>query len=159
MADASIIVTGEVLPKPETEDDKAKAAHDEAVREFLAIARERFQTIVSAETQLRKDMMDDLEFRASDQWDTKTKAIREQEDRPCLVINRLPQFIRQVTNAQRSSNLAVKVTGVDDQADVKTAEVIQGLIRHIEQQSDASVAYSTAGEHQATMGRGYWRVV
>jgi len=50
------------------------------------------------------------------------------------------------------------VLPVDSGADIKTAEVFQGLIRHIEQQSDASVAYSTAGDHQATMGRGYWRI-
>lgn len=139
-------------------DDDAKAATARTIAAFLSLARSRFETVRNAEAKLRENMMEDYRFRAGDQWDQASLAEREQDDRASLTINRLPQFIRQVTNAQRAANLAVKVLPVDSGADIKTAEVLQGLIRHIEQQSDASVAYSTAGDHQATMGRGYWRV-
>jgi hypothetical protein len=69
---------------------------------------------------------------------------RAQEDaRPCLVINRIPQFIQQVTNDQRQNRPSIKVHPVDDQADVETAKVIQGLIRHIEYNSNADVPPTT----------------
>lgn len=129
------------------------------VGEFLSHAKKRFKVISNAESSLRERMMEDLRFRASEQWDPMTKAERQTDGRPCLTINRISQFLRQVTNGMRQANLAVKVTPVDDGADVKVAEVFQGLVRHIEQQSDAQVAYQTAGEAQATMGRGYWRIV
>jgi len=133
-------------------------AKREKIAAFLALAKTRFKLVSSTESQLRQDMLDDLKFRASEQWDATAIADRQADGRPCLTINRLAQFVRQVTNAQRAANLAVKVTPVDDGADVKTAETMQGLVRHIEQQSDAQVAYATASDHQTTMGRGYWIV-
>lgn len=153
----AIVVTGPGNGPSDEQKDVSKAKAQK-VATFLALARTRFQTVQNAESQLRLNMLDDWRFRAGEQWDASTLASRQEDDRACLTINRIPQFIRQVTNAQRASNLAVKVTPVDSGADVKTAEVLQGLVRHIEQQSDAAVAYSTAGDHQATMGRGYWYI-
>ena len=48
---------------------------------------------------------------------------------------------------------------MDDGADVETAEVIQGLIRHIEYASNADVAYDTAVHCAAAIGFGYFRLV
>lgn len=114
--------------------------------------------IVRAESVLRNNMKADLEFGASDQWDPTVRAERAQDGRPCLTINRLPQFIRQVTNQQRAARPAIQVNPVDSGSDPKVAEVLQGIIRNIEINSDADVAYSTAGEFQVTCGRGYWLV-
>jgi hypothetical protein len=47
---------------------------------------------------------------------------------------------------------------VDSQADPQTAEVFNGLIRHIEQSSDAEVAYDTALDFAVTCGFGYFRI-
>lgn len=126
---------------------------------FLAKARARFKVCVEAETVLRANMLDDLRFRASDQWPDAIRRQREADGRPCLTINRLPQIIRQITNQQRENKPAAMVSPVDNDADVKTAEVFQGMIRHIEQRSQAQVAYNTAGEHQATIGRGFLRLI
>jgi len=51
------------------------------------------------------------------------------------------------------------ISPVDSDADPETAEVLQGLCRHIEVSSDADAAYDTAGQHQVIAGRGYWRVL
>jgi hypothetical protein len=131
----------------------------EEVRDFLTLAQERFKTIVDAESVLRQHMLEDLQFRASEQWPDNVKAMREQDNRPCLTVNRLPTFIRQVTNNQRVSRPAIEVSPTGDDGNEEVAEVIQGIVRHIETKSDADVAYTTAGEHQCTMGRGYIRIV
>lgn len=131
----------------------------ESVERFLQLAQQRFRTVVDAEAMLRQNMLEDLRFRASEQWPPHVKSTREQDNRPCLTVNRLPQFIRQVTNNQRASRPAVQVNPAGSNANVDVAEVLQGIVRHIETKSDADVAYATAGEHQVTMGRGYVRIV
>ena len=144
------------------EDDEGLSADDQRqqdVEEFLALAHERYRTIEDTEATLRQNMLDDLRFRASEQWPDHVRAMREQDNRPCLTVNRMPAFIRQVTNNQRASRPAVKVSPTGDAGDPEVAEVLQGVVRHIETKSDADVAYTTAGDHQVTMGRGYVRVV
>ena len=100
-------------------------------KEILRVARERFLLAVEAESKIRKDALDDLEFRAGNQWPDEVKNERERDARPCLTINRVPQFIRQITNDQRQNRPSIKVSPVDDKADVDTAKIHQGLIRHI----------------------------
>ncbi len=128
-------------------------------QDFLKLARQRFDLAAEAEAELRKDALDDLKFRAGEQWPDDVKRGRELDKRPCLTINRIPQFIRQVTNDQRQNRPAIQVNPVDDKGDTDTAEVLQGLIRHIEYDSNADVAYDTAFDAAATHGRGYFRVV
>jgi hypothetical protein len=51
------------------------------------------------------------------------------------------------------------VRPVDDKSDVDTAEVMQGLIRHIQDASRADIAYDTAAEWQVDCGLGYFRII
>ena len=148
-----------VTVEKDTTEGKLADPKREAVADKLRRAAKQFKKIADDESKLRANQLDDLQFRASQQWDAASITDRDTDGRPRLTINRLGQFIRQVTNAQRAANLAIEVLPVDDKADPKTAEVLQGLIRNIENMSDAAVAYSTAGDHQATIGRGYWRIV
>jgi hypothetical protein len=145
----------------EQEDTKPRTtpAPSKVRDEFLATARKRFKIVADAERTLRTKMLEDLKFRASEQWPDSIKTQRDADGRPCLTVNRLPQFIKQITNQQRESKPAPVVSPVDGEADLKTAEVLQGMVRHIEQRSQAQVAYATAGDHQATMGRGYLRIL
>lgn len=138
--------------------DEVKASR-ESDEEILKTAKARFDLAVEAESDIRRDALDDLKFRAGEQWDHQVKSSREQDQRPCLTINRLPQYIRQITNDQRQNRPSIKVDPVDDKADIETAKVYQGLIRHIEYNSNADVAYDTAFEAAATKGLGYFRIV
>ena len=148
-----------VVAEMESGENDAASQQQEELRVFLQAAQSRFKTVVDAESHLRQNMLEDLEFRASEQWPDNIKSMREQDNRPCLTINRIPQFIRQVTNNQRASRPAVQVHPAGNVANVELSEVVQGIVRHIEDRSDADVAYTTAGDHQVTMGRGYVRVV
>ena len=140
-------------------DDPALAARDPAVdRERLALAHQRFQICESAEATLRAHQLEDLAFEASDQWDAGLKSQRDQDKRPCLTIQRISGAVKQIANSERRNPPAIQVNPVDEFADQDTAEVLQGLIRHIELQSDADICYETAGESAARIGLGFVRL-
>lgn len=111
-----------------------------------------------AESTNRADGLADLRFSAGEQWPIEVQNSRTLESRPCLTINKIDAHIRQVTNAQRQQRPRIKVHPLDGSADPKIAEVITGLTRHIEVNSDADQAYDTAFNHAARIGWGYWRV-
>lgn len=127
--------------------------------DILKDAKEAFDLAAEAEADNRKEALDDIRFaRLGEQWPDSVKKQREREQRPCLTINRMPSFIRQVVNDARQNKPSIKCHPADDQADVETAEIINGLIRNIEYTSNADVAYDTAIENSVTCGIGYWRV-
>jgi hypothetical protein len=139
--------------RKQTEAQKAQA------RKLIDEMLECYRKIDTAESQLRRDMREDLEFVQGDQWPPEIKARREKAGRPCLTTNRLPQFIRLVTNQARASKPGIQINPVDSGADPETAQVLQDICRHVEVSSDADIAYERAAEHQAQMGRGYIGVV
>ncbi len=126
---------------------------------FIGEARERWHLASEEENENRKLALEDLQFRAGDQWDPNIKSDRDNDKRPCLTINQLPQFIRQVTNEQRQNRAAIQVNPTGDGATVETAQVFQGMIRHIEFDSSGDVAYDTAGQSAVTSGLGYFRII
>lgn len=128
-------------------------------KKLLDEAQARFNLCEEAEANNRQLALDDLEFVAGNQWPDKVRSDRERDGRPCLVINKIPQFIQQVTNDQRQNRPSIKVYPVDDLADIETAEVIQGIVRHIEYNSNAEVAYDTAFESAVKGGFGYFRII
>ena len=122
-------------------------------------ARELFELAAQAEKENRDAALDDIRFaRLGEQWPDDVKSNREMKGRPCLVINKLPSYIRQVVNDSRQNKPSIRARPVDDYSDPETAEIITGLIRNIEYTSNADVAYDTAIESAVTGGFGYWRV-
>ena len=121
--------------------------------------REAFKVCEEAEASNRHQAMDDLEFgRMGIQWPEEVKRQRERDRRPCLTVNRMPSFIRQIVNDARMNKPAIKCVPVDSFADVETAKVLNGLIRQIEVNSNADSAYATAIDDAVSMGWGYFRV-
>ena len=127
--------------------------------DLLAEGRKLFDQCAEAENDNRTTGKEDIRFaREGIQWPDKIAKDRETEGRPCLTINKLPAFIRQVVNDARQNKPSIKVHPVDSNADPETAEIINGLIRNIEYTSNADVAYDTATECAVTNGFGYIRV-
>jgi hypothetical protein len=153
------VIYGSVEEAAKAEADKQAAADKERKAKLVALARERFTAAEEAESEMRRLAEEDIRFRAGEQWDPGVLAQRTQDNRPALVINRLPQYERQITNEQRQSKPAIQVSPVDSGADKDTAEVLQGLIRHIEYDSGADVAYDTALTCAVRGGFGYVRLV
>ena len=106
----------------------------------------------------RADALDDVRFAAGDQWPVDVQNSRVLEARPCLTINKVDAYIRQICNQQRQQRPRIKVHGMNNQSDEKVAEILTGICRHIENQSDADAAYDHAFEYCVKMGWGYWRV-
>lgn len=130
-------------------------AKDDAVHEAL----ECFKAAQSNESENRASALEDIKFaRLGEQWPQAILTQRNQERRPALTVNKLPAFIRQVTNEARQNKPAMKVRPVDSGADRQTADVMTGLIRNIEQTSNADVAYDTGADFAVSGGFGYWKV-
>lgn len=120
---------------------------------------ELFKDDLERESENRNAAEADIKFaKLGEQWPEQAKREREQEGRPCLTLNKMPTFIRQVVNDSRINSPQIKVKPVDDEADPDTAEVLSGLIRNIEYTSQADVAYDTALDAAVTGGMGFWRV-
>ncbi|KKK71370.1 hypothetical protein LCGC14_2914590, partial [marine sediment metagenome] len=136
----------------------AEHEHHDADKTLIEEAHERFKQCQEAEKDQRIVSVEDLNFLNGEQWPDNIKTKRIADGRPCHTINRLPQFVRQTTNPQRANRVSAQVLPVDSKGDIDTAEVLQGIIRHIEVQSNAAVAYDTAAFHAAAMGYGGWYI-
>lgn len=146
-------------------DDRADAAagesdRDHLVQTFLTTSRDRWRTADAATRAMRDRMRFEQRFAAGqgNQWDAADKAIRTDEGRPCLEVNRIPQFVRQVMNQSRMNRSEIQVTPRGGGATVELAGTLQSLIRSVEVESDADIAYDTATDHQLRIGLGAVRL-
>lgn len=141
------------------ENDDAEALQKSSDEALLERAREFIKTAQEATSDERNLALEDIEFSTGKQWPDNIKQDREMDGRPCLVINRMPQFIQQITNDQRQNRPSIKAHPVSDGADIETAKIISGLARHIEYNSNAEVAYDRACDSTVRGGFGFWRIL
>jgi len=135
---------------------KSKNRPDEGV---VAEALDRLEESEGTTSEIRREAIEDIRFsRLNEQWPAKVRKQREAEGRPCLTINKMTAFIKQVVNDSRQNKPSITVVPVDGGADVDTAEVIGGLCRSIQQGSNADIAYDTALEHSVSGGFGFFRI-
>ena len=125
----------------------------------IADAMKFLRLTTDADQSNRSEALEDLKFAAGDQWPTEIQNSRNLEARPCLTINKIDPYIRQVTNQQRQARPRIKVHGTNTSSNEKLAEILTGVIRHIEVNSDADQAYDTAFDYSVRMGWGYFRVI
>jgi len=131
------------------------------IYERAKLCLERYQ---ERETKNIKRAEEAIRFRALEQWPEQIRRDRENpnqdgDSRPCPVLDKTNQHVRQIVNEERRNRAVIKIRPVDDGADKKVAEVFTGIIRNIEDQSDAIEAYTTAGEHAVDGGYGYFRIL
>jgi hypothetical protein len=130
---------------------------------LIARAKDLFERVQSYEGDQRIQELDDIRFVGMlEQWPEPIKRIREADAtgaRPCLVVDKVNQYKNQIVNNMRMNRPSIKVRPVDDIADPEVAEVLQGIVRHIEDESKADIAYDWAGEGAVTNGLGFFRVL
>lgn len=142
------------------EDDPSIPTQEGNVRLFLDQALRRFNEAVDAEVYNRTEGLTDvLMVDGEGQWDMDVRGRRERKKRPCLTINRLKPMIAHVTNEQRMSRPAIQIDPVGNGADPVSAAIRQGLIRHIEIQSNAETIYDTVFERMVEKGWSWFRIV
>lgn len=123
-------------------------------------AMERFNNAWTFDEDNRHEAEGDLEFLTGEgQWEDQDRRNRENNGQPCLTINRMPQFVRQVTGDIRRANPAVKIGPGDGEATKELADVYQGLIRDIEQSCGAVSVYENAAQSAAACGVGAFRIL
>lgn len=132
------------------EDDDAK---------LLSRIRKRFERCMQVEMENRRDALDDLKFKGGEQWPAAVAAQRNLDRRPMLTINKLPTFVRQVTNDQRQNRPAINVSPVGDKGDPEAAKMYRGVIRFWQRECSADIAYDTGFESAVSNGFGYWRTL
>lgn len=132
-----------------------------ADRDLIAQARERFAWCEEAEQDDREQQLSALKFRAGEHWPPGMMAARGegQPARLALVLDRLNPYLQQVINAYRRSPLSMRVRPKGGGATKQVAELIEGHLRDIEQQSEADLAYVAALDQACGQGLGYFRLV
>ena len=137
---------------------------DKADQKILEEARKRIKACADRTSKQRQMMLDDLKFSHGEQWPTIVRQSREDPTqqggpRPCLTVNKLNQYIHQVVNDSRQNSPSIDTRPVDSKADEEVSEILDGIIRHIQDQSNAAIAYDTAIDFSVRAGLGYIRVL
>lgn len=144
-------------------DKENEAAENETPeqedKELLDEAKDRYTQAEEFWHDNYKLAIEDMEFRAGKQWPTEIEELRSRENKPCLVVDKTNQYIRQVVNDGRQNRPSIKVRPVDSGADIEVAEVYQGVIRHILERSNADTAFDSALESAVVGGIGFFRVL
>ena len=119
--------------------------------DFLKLAND-------ADTMNRQEALEDLKFGGGDQWPVELQNSRNLESRPVITVNKVDNYCRQVSNQQRQQRPRIKVHATNTHEDMVDAQTIQGIIRHIEVNSNADYAYDNAFDYAIRMGWGFLRV-
>src|SRR5512147_1030555 len=128
-------------------------SYDEEKTESVVVeAKERYKKGREYYSKFRSNSIEDLKFYLADsengyQWPQNITLQRGTiEQRPCLTINITAQHVNQVVNVIKESRPTGKVLPVDDGADKKTAEILEGVIRNIQRVSNADDIHDQAAE-------------
>jgi len=142
--------------RSDADTSKKKATDDASI---IHDAKERFAHARTVESTNRKDGIEDLEFLNNKQWNPADEAERAADRRPCITENRLPTFANQIKNEQRQNRPAIVISPMGDKASKKDAKMLRGMVRAIERDSSADVAYDTGFASSVDNGWGYWRIL
>lgn len=142
-----------------TPDDIDPDKDATSARGILMEAAERLRVASDDESDNRIRGLNALNFVDGEQWDADIANNRKIDNRPALTINLTSTFCARLKNTLRQQRPRIKCHPVGGGARVEDAEVVNGLIRHIETLSNASVAYDTGVESAVDIGWGYWRIV
>jgi hypothetical protein len=131
---------------------------------LLERAKRCFKLAVDTEAKQRERERADLRFQVPEmQWDEAARKARDGDNgltppRPILSIPKIDQPIQLVENQARTAMLGVNVHPISEDANDDTAEVIQGIYRRIERDSNAQQARLWAFDRAVKAGRGAYRV-
>ena len=114
---------------------------------------ERLRVAETAESENRTQGLLALNFcDLAKQWDDDIANQRKIDNRPALTTNHTATIVRRIENTLRQQRPRIKCHPVSGGARVEDAEVVNGLIRHIETLSNASEAYDVGGAFAVKTG-------
>jgi hypothetical protein len=124
---------------------------------FLQHMRKEFYEDAEFDRLNREAGLDDARFMVGEQWDDTTRTRREAARKPVLSFNRLPAFVAQIVGARRLNETTIKILP-DSGGNKSVARVREGIIRNIQKESRADIAYDKALENQVICGIGNFAV-
>lgn len=131
-----------------------------AANSVIDDAKECLALCMNADDPERALSLEELNFLSGEQWTAEEVAARDTPPkRPRLTTNTLPAILHQVTNDNRQNRQSIHVHPAGEGANDETAETLEGLLRHIEYDSNADVAYDTAVSSAAAIGFGFFRLI
>jgi len=134
----------------------------ESDEDIIREAQERFDRAHDYQAFAHENFRRDMKFANGDdvnryQWDE--EIVGSRVGRPCLTINKCRIHNLQVINDARQNQAQIRINPVADEATYESAQIFEGVVRHIEYVSNAAAAYTTATYNQVMGGIGYWRVM
>ena len=140
------------------DDSKPAIGNDEIVREAV----ERWHACKDHQGIEDERAREDIKFANADcrnawAWPTKVYQARTGGDNelPCLTINQTRVYNDNIINSIAKADYGIKVRPVGGKASYKSAQMMQSLIRRIENVSKASSVFRKIGEQQVDGGIGY----
>jgi hypothetical protein len=141
-------------------DGKVKSEDQTIIDE----AKKRFKRCQEWESVWRKNFVLDVKFANADaynlwQWPEGVRNGRELEERPMLTVNKTRQHCLNILNDARQNKSSVTLKPTGNEATYESAQIFEGVVRHIEYISNAQSPYQHALRMAVQGGLGYWRVV
>jgi hypothetical protein len=127
-------------------------------KEILKQAKRRYDECYHHWNHMQNENTELLEFISGEQWTAITRQNFENQGYAAMTSNRLPTFLRQITNELVKNTPEGQIDPRTD-ADKGKADVLNDLIRNIQEESHAKVAYCKAAEMAAAVGIGYFRIM
>jgi hypothetical protein len=148
-------------------DDDSVTPEVDPDKELLTTAKQRFKRCDLWEAIARKRWLEDYKFYNADaynmyQWPDTARNARgfgTSDERPCLTVNKSAKHCDMVINDALQNKTQIRIKPVGNEATFEAAEVMEGIVRHIEYISDAQSHYAAAFKPQIISGYGILRVV
>lgn len=144
----------------ETDDKKKKKSdtHPDLDATFLE-AKTRFENSVTAEYEQRRLAIEDYKFvwEAGSMWDDYL-ARHPQSTRPRFEVNRIQPAIKNVLGENRQNQVSIKVRSTQGEEGKKSADIMAGIIRSIENRSHFRDTKDNCLKEVATSGFGAWYI-
>ena len=130
---------------------------------IIAEAKARFERCQKWYATERVRHLNDDKFANADsdnnyQWPDDLQAARIDNDRPIITINKTQQHNLKIINDAKKNKTSPKISPAGGGASYEAAQVMEGLLRHVEYISGAQDVYGHAITKQVNAGKGWWRI-
>lgn len=127
-------------------------------KQVLLQARKRYTDAKAYWSEQHSKTNELMSFIAGEQWTHTARQNFENAGFAAITSNRLPTFIRQITN-ELIKNPPQGMVDPKSDGDEQKAEILNDLVRNIQEESSAQEAYIKAAEQACGTGIGYFRLL
>jgi hypothetical protein len=140
----------------QAEDQKTAPSSD---ADLLKEIREDYRYFLDYWREIREEAATDLRYVAGDPWDPEERSEREENDRPCISLDEIGQYINQANNNLRQNKRDIVIRPKGSGATDDDAELRASIVRGIGAQSTAQAARTTSFEGAINCGMGFRRIL